>query len=249
MDEHHSWYDGSVWHKDWPHQVYVGLTYISWSSDFASCLGDYLCCIRDNGSVWHKDRPRKIYVGQWPICHGPLILPLIIVIDKLFLYIKKWYRPRVFMPLRALAVVCIHLHSGQVYCGKENQDADINFCLRFPFFLFSISHSNVSHRKIRGKDIWVTTLPSILKFGTNVGYDLLYCVRETQPPPFIIPFICPFLFLSSQIFCNRFLGFYERQSSNSLYSLKVAKYIVGKKTKMLRLILSFFFPLSLQCNT
>ena len=24
MDEHHGWYNGSVWHRDWPHQVYVG---------------------------------------------------------------------------------------------------------------------------------------------------------------------------------------------------------------------------------
>ena len=24
MDEGHSWYNRSVWHKDWPHQVYVG---------------------------------------------------------------------------------------------------------------------------------------------------------------------------------------------------------------------------------
>ena len=24
MDDHHSWYIGSMWHKDWPHQVYVG---------------------------------------------------------------------------------------------------------------------------------------------------------------------------------------------------------------------------------
>ena len=23
MDEHHSWYNGSVWHIDWPYQVYV----------------------------------------------------------------------------------------------------------------------------------------------------------------------------------------------------------------------------------
>ena len=24
MDEHRSWYNGSVWHTDWPHEVYVG---------------------------------------------------------------------------------------------------------------------------------------------------------------------------------------------------------------------------------
>ena len=60
------------------------VTYILWSSDFASYLEDYLmekCCTWDNGSVWLKDRPCKIYMGQWPIFHGPLILPYTIVID------------------------------------------------------------------------------------------------------------------------------------------------------------------------
>ena len=75
---------------------------------------------------------------------------------------------------------CIHLEHGQVYCGKENQDADIKFCLLFPFVLFSISHSNVIHREICVKDFSGTTAPRILKIGTNVGYDLLYCVKENQ---------------------------------------------------------------------
>ena len=84
------------------------MTYILWSSDFASYLEDYLMekwCTWDNGSVWLKDRPCKIYVCQWPIFHGPLILPYIIVRLKLFLYIKKWPRPGVFVLLRALALV------------------------------------------------------------------------------------------------------------------------------------------------
>ena len=36
----------------------------------------------------------------------------------------------------------LHIEIGQVYCGTENQDAEI--------------------------------------YGTNVGYDLLYCVKENQ---------------------------------------------------------------------
>ena len=31
------------------------------------------------------------------------------------------------------------------------------------------------------KDFSGTTAPRILKFGTNVGYDVLYCVKENQP--------------------------------------------------------------------
>ena len=33
------------------------------------------------------------------------------------------------------------------------------------------------------KDFSGTAEPRILKFGSNVGYNLLYCVRENQPPP------------------------------------------------------------------
>ena len=94
------------------HDTYIDLiksaTYILWSSNFASYLEDYLMekhCTWDNGSLWLKDRPSKTYVGQWPIFHDPMILPYIIVRLKLFLYIKKWHRPGVFVPLRALALV------------------------------------------------------------------------------------------------------------------------------------------------
>ena len=68
---------------------------------------------------------------------------------------------------------CMHLESGQVYCGAENQDAGINFILLFPFFLFFISNSNVIHKEICVKDFSRTTIARILTFGTNVGYDLL----------------------------------------------------------------------------
>ena len=30
------------------------------------------------GSVWHKHWPEFMYAGQWPICHGPVILPYIV---------------------------------------------------------------------------------------------------------------------------------------------------------------------------
>ena len=39
---------------------------------------------------------------------------------------------------------CIHIESGQVYCGTENK-TEIYFAV-FP--LFSISHTNVIHREI-----------------------------------------------------------------------------------------------------
>ena len=67
----------------------------------------------------------------------------------------------------------VHLESGQVYCGTEKQDAEIYV---YHLFLFSISHSSVIHREICVKDFSGTTAPRILKFVTNVGYDLLCCV-------------------------------------------------------------------------
>ena len=43
---------------------------------------------------------------------------------------------------------------------------------------YSISYSSVIHMEICVKDFSGTTAPS-----TNVGYDLLYCVQESQSPP------------------------------------------------------------------
>ena len=51
------------------------VTYISWSSDFALYLEDYLmdkCRNWNVGSMWWKDLPHKTYVGQWPTFHGPM---------------------------------------------------------------------------------------------------------------------------------------------------------------------------------
>ena len=91
------------------YQVYVSQWPVFYGPPiFAAYLEDYLMekhCTWDYGSLWLKDRPCKIYVGQWPIFHGPLILPYIIVRFKLFLYIKKWHWPGVFVPLWTLAPV------------------------------------------------------------------------------------------------------------------------------------------------
>ena len=122
------------------------------------------------------------------------------------------------------------------------------------FFHFSISHSNVIHvqREICVKHFSETTAPRILKFGTNVGYDLLYCVKENQHAALIIPFIYSFFFLSKQIICYKFLSFYESQSLQILYTHWEWPSIVGLQTELLRFIFPFFFPffhLSLHYNT
>ena len=139
----------------------------------------------------------------------------------------------------------IHLESGQVFCGAENQDAEIYFYHLFSIFLFSISHSNLIHRNICVKDFSGTAVPRILKIVTNVGYDLLYCEKENQHAALIIPFICPIFFLSNKTFHHRILNSYYSQSSNFVYTLRGAKYIVGQKTKILWLNFAFFFHFSI----
>ena len=81
------------------------------------------------------------------------------------------------------------------------------------------------NREICVKNFSGTTVPRILKFGTNVGYDLLYCVKENQPATAYHCLICPFFFLSKQrfsykflSFSYKFLSFYESQSLQILYT-------------------------------
>ena len=70
-----------------------------------------------------------------------------------------------------------------------------------------------------------------------------------------IPFICPFFFLSSQIFVHRFLGSYESQSLQILYThWKWPNILWERKTKCWALFLPSFFSfcfsrLSFQCYT
>ena len=60
-------------------------------------------------------------------------------------------------------------------------------------------------------------MPLILKFDTNVRYDLLYCTKANQPFLYSVPFICPFFFLANKIFCHRVLGSNESHSIQILY--------------------------------
>ena len=102
----------------------------------------------------------------------------------------------------------------------------------FAFFHFPISHSSVIHWKICVKDFSATSCSRIFKFGTNVKYDLFYCVRENQPPP-IYHSLYLSIFLSLQIFWQISQLLREPEFSNFVYTLRVAKYMVRKKTKML----------------
>ena len=138
----------------------------------------------------------------------------------------------------------VYLKSGHVYCGK-NQDAEIYFYQLFPFFLFSISHSNVKHKEICVKDFSVTTAPRILKVGINVGHDLLYGVKENQHAA-----ANHCLYLS--IFLSLQLNF-SSQNSHSIH-LERGQVYCGKEMQdsMIKFCLLFpisFFHLPLKCNT
>ena len=64
-----------MWHKDWPHKIYVGLWPIFPSP------GILLNILKYNGPAWHSDGPHKAYVGQQPIFHGSVILTYILKVN------------------------------------------------------------------------------------------------------------------------------------------------------------------------
>ena len=70
--------------------------------------------------------------NQPPPAYHSLYLSIYLSLQVSVIDFSASMRARVFKFL-------IHLDSGQVYCGKENQDAEIHFCLPFPFFFFHLS--------------------------------------------------------------------------------------------------------------
>ena len=76
-------------------------------------------------------------------------------------HILEFILPLVYKVYRGYIVFCLFSNNICVLGGEG---------CKLVFFLFV-------------KDFSGTTEPLILKFGTNVGYNLLYCVRENQPPP------------------------------------------------------------------
>ena len=146
-----------------------------------------------------------------------LLLSFIPFICPFFFLFNKTSSQNSLLVLQPVFKFCVHLEWGQVYCGKEIQDTVINFCLLFPFFLFSNSHSNVIHREICVKDFSGTTVPRILKFRTNVGYHLLYCVKEKQHAAYHSPYLSILLSLQAD-FCCKSLSFNISPSSNFVYT-------------------------------
>ena len=117
-----------------------------------------------------------------------------------------------------------------------------SFCFLFSFFFsFFPSATLISYIWIFSvKDFSATTLVRILKFGTKLDSDELYCVTKNSYKLLINPLICSFFFLSNGNFCHRFLSSYWSQCFHFVYTFRKAKCIVFMKFKMLILMLPFF---------
>ena len=79
LDKCHTWYISSLWPDYWSQNISVGVTYISWFSDFALYLEYYLldkCHTWDISSMWPNEWPLTISRSLWPIFHGSVIFAL-----------------------------------------------------------------------------------------------------------------------------------------------------------------------------
>ena len=152
-----------------------------------------------------------------------------------FLSLQSKFLSQISQPLRepeSSNFVYI-LRMAKYIVGKKTKM--LRFIFAF-FFHFSISLSNVIHKKICVKDFSGTTSPKILKFGTNVGYVLLYRVRENQPPPIYHSLYLSFFLSLQSNFLWQISQLWKPEFSNFVYTLRVAKYIVRKKIKMTSLV-------------
>ena len=123
MDEHHSWYNGSVWHRDWPHQVYEGqwpifygpvillhiLKTIWWTNIVFGIMDQCDTKINLVKYMWVSDLYFMVHWFCLISCHRL----------KLFLYFKKWCQPGVLVSLRALAPVCFQSKCNKICLSRD----------------------------------------------------------------------------------------------------------------------------------
>ena len=153
--------------------------------------------------------------------------------------------------------------SSQFFCYRflgcnEGQSAQILYtswewtvrfiCPSFPPFLFSISHASVIHMDILFKNFSGTTVSRLSKFKYTCTYVWLwfffFMFWERESASFFLSLLLcvHFSFSRIKISVIYFLAhWWEPVFTNFVYTLSVAKCIVGKKAKLLRFILAFFF--------
>ena len=136
------------------------------------------------------------------------------------------------------------LRVAKYIVGRKTKMLRFIFYILFPFFR---SHSNVIHREICVTDFSGTVL-YYLGFWNLVqmlGKFVVLCKRESASCSYHFLNLSIFLSLQSNFLLQISLLLWEPESSNFLYTLRVAKYIVGRKTKMLRYIFTFSFHFSI----
>ena len=125
--------------------------------------------------------------------------------------------------------------------GKKTKILWLIFAFFFRFSFFFISHSNVIHRKICDKDFSGTTVPRNLKFGTNVEYGLLYCVKENQMLLLIVPLFVHFSFSPSKFSVTHFLASMRARVFKFCIHIESGRVYCGTENKT-EIYSAFFFP-------
>ena len=75
---------------------------------------------------------------------------------------------------------CVHLQKGKLYCVNEKKDAYSYFSSFFNFSCFPSVALTYIWTFFSVKDFSATTLLRILKFGTKLYSDELYCVTKNS---------------------------------------------------------------------
>ena len=82
-----------------------------------------------------------------------------------------------------------------MYCVDKNKDANPHYTFFFNFYFFSFCHSYIIHMDMFSvKDFSATTKVRILKLGTKLDSDELYCVAKTSHIMFLVPLFVHFPF-------------------------------------------------------
>ena len=90
------------------------------------------------------------------------------------------------------------------------------------------------------KDFSGTTLPRIFKVGTNIEYDLLYCVRESQLHAYHSLYLYIFLFLQQFFFSTDFSALMRAKVFKLCIYLQRVEVYCAQENHEARIYFAFF---------
>ena len=125
--------------------------------------------------------------------------------NHLLFYVKENQIPHTYSSLNFFNFLSLHLESGQICCGTENQDAEIYFYHLFPFFHLSLT---VIHREICVKDF--SGLRNYFAEYFEIWYKcwvwlVVLCKRKSACCCLSFPLFPFFSFSPIKLFCHRIL--------------------------------------------